>query len=297
MMHEKIKGTGVALATPFLENGEVDFESLHRLTEHVIQNGADFIVALGTTGETPTLSDLEKHQIAAAIVSTTRQRLPIVLGLGGNCTADACQAFHRWNLEGIHAILSVVPYYSKPSQEGIYQHFKQISENSPLPLILYNVPSRTSVNIDADTVVRLAIDCKNIAGIKEASGNINQITEIIQSVPDNFVVLSGDDFTTLPLLCLGGQGVISVIANALPLHTARLVKHALAGELKQAQELHFAMHALSKLIFQQGNPAGIKSLLAHMELCANRLRLPLTPVSDELSQLISQEADRIISHS
>ncbi len=293
-IQEKIGGTGVALITPFHADGSVDFDSLHGLVEHIIKNGVDFIVALGTTAETATLSNAEKRKIAEAIVASTQRRIPIVLGIGGNCTSEVCNTISSWNLNGIDAILSVVPYYNKPSQEGIFQHFKQISENSPLPIILYNVPSRTSVNVDSCTVIRLAVECENIFAIKEASGNINQITEILQHAPKGFKVLSGDDFTTLPLLCLGGHGVISVIGNALPRQTSKMVKEALKGNFNDARGLHFKMYDVLKLIFQQGNPSGIKALLKHQGLCANHLRLPLMPVSQDLDHLILLEFEKII---
>ena len=296
-IQEKIGGTGVALITPFHSDGSVDFDSLHALVDHIIKNGVDFIVALGTTAETTTLSNTEKRQITEAIVATTQGRVPIVLGIGGNCTSEVCNTISSWNLNGIDAILSVVPYYNKPSQEGIFQHFQQISKNSPLPIILYNVPSRTVVNINSDTVVRLANKCGNIVAIKEASGNTNQITEILQHAPKGFKVLSGDDFTTLPLLCLGGHGVISVIGNALPRQTSQMVQDALKGNFKDARDLHFKMYDILRLIFQQGNPSGIKALLNHQGMCANYLRLPLTPVSHDLDHLILLEFEKIFRQS
>lgn len=289
----KIRGTGVALVTPFHADGAVDYQSLQGLVEYVIQNGADFLVALGTTAETATLTSEEKHQIVEAIVAAAQKRLPIVLGIGGNGTSEVCNTLIGWNLKDVDAILTVVPYYNKPSQEGIFQHFKQISDNSPCPLILYNVPSRTVVNINPDTVIRLANTCENIVGIKEASGDFNQMTRLLQLAPEGFKVLSGDDATTLPLLSLGGHGVISVIANALPLLTSKMVSGGLEGNFAIAREMHFRLHNLLELLFQQGNPAGIKALLHHKGLCGNHLRLPLTPVPPDLYRLIANESDKI----
>ncbi len=293
IMIDKIQGTGVALVTPFHPDGAVDYEALQGLVEYVILNGANFLVALGTTAETATLTKEEKHQIVNTIVAAVKKRVPIVLGIGGNCTTEVCNSLSIWDLKEIDAILTVVPYYNKPTQEGIYQHFKQISDNSPHPLILYNVPSRTVVNIQPETTIRLANKCKNIMGIKEASGDFHQMTRLLQLAPKGFKVLSGDDATTLPLLCLGGHGVISVIANALPQLTSKMVSGGLEGNYAIARDMHFRLHNLQELLFQQGNPAGIKAFLHHLGLCGNYLRLPLTPVSPELYRLISNESDQI----
>ena len=292
-MQDKIRGTGVALITPFHSDNAVDYESLRQLVDFLIVNGADFIVALGTTAESATLTKSEKRSIVDAIISANHRRVPIVIGIGGNCTLDVCNTISEWNFSGIDAILSVVPFYNKPSQEGLYQHFKAISKISPLPLILYNVPSRTVVNIESSTVIRLSNEFKNLIGIKEASGNFNQITEILKYTPEDFIVLSGDDFTTLPLMCLGGHGVISVIGNALPQSTSQMVNEALKGDFAKARSLHLQMHDLLMLIFKQGNPSGIKALMSHRELCGNYLRLPLVPVSEELFKSIALESDKI----
>ncbi len=292
-MQKEIRGTGVALITPFYPDGTVDYDSLRTLVDFTVINGVDFIVALGTTAESATLSHEEKRLIMDTILSANRQRVPIVIGIGGNCTSEVCKNISEWDFTGIAAILSVAPFYNKPSQEGIYLHFKKIAETSSIPLILYNVPSRTVVNIDSNTVIRLANDCKNIIGIKEASGNFSQITEIIKNAPNEFIVLSGDDFTTLPLLSLGGHGVISVIGNALPQQTALMVHKALMGDFRMAREMHFLMHSLLTLVFQQGNPSGIKALLNTSKKCSNILRLPLLPVTNDLYQLIALESEKI----
>lgn len=272
-----IRGMGVAMITPFKEDESVDYDILGRLVEYQIQNGTDYIVALGTTAETPTLTDDEKQKIQETIISRVCGRIPIVLGIGGNNTRSIVEGLKTNDLRGIDAILSVTPYYNKPSQEGLYQHYKAIAENSPLPVILYNVPSRTGVNMTAETTLRLANDFSNIIAIKEASGDITQMDEIIKWKPESFDVISGDDGVSFPLITLGAVGVISVIGNAFPKEFGRMVRLALNGDYQSALTIHHSFSELFKLLFVDGNPAGVKSMLSMMGYIENRLRLPLVP--------------------
>ena len=268
---------GVALITPFKEDESVDFEALGKLVDYQLQNGTDYLVVLGTTAETPTLSEEEKKQIVELVVSKVNGRIPIVLGVGGNCTRAIVEKLKNDNFDGIDAILSVVPYYNKPSQEGIYQHYKAISEATPLPIVLYNVPGRTGVNMTAETTLRIARECKNVVAIKEASGNITQMDEIIKNKPENFDVISGDDGITFPLITLGAVGVISVIGNAFPREFSRMVRLGLAGDYDNARTIHHSFTELFNLLFVDGNPAGVKSMLNAMGYVENKLRLPLVP--------------------
>lgn len=272
-----LEGTGVALVTPFKADKSIDFGALGRLIDYQIESGIDFIVVLGTTGETPTLSEDERRQIINFTRSRVDNRVPIVLGLGGYNTMAIVKELKEGNFDGISAILSVVPPYSKPSQEGIFQHYSAIAEASPLPVILYNVPGRTGVNMTADTTLRLANAHKNIIGVKEASGNFVQIEEIIKNKPEHFKVISGDDGITYPLMTLGATGVISVIANAFPKEFSQMVKKCLAGDFKGALPLHFQFTELFNLMFVDGNPAGVKCTLNALGMIENELRLPLVP--------------------
>ena len=268
---------GVALITPFNEDGTIDFPALARLIEYQIQNGIDYLVALGTTAETPTLTEDEKARVRAFIIEKVNGRVPIVLGLGGNNTNAIVENLKTQNFDGIDAILSVVPYYNKPSQEGIYQHYKAIASATKLPVILYNVPGRTGVNMTAETTLRLARDFDNIVAIKEASGNITQMDDIIKNKPSDFMVISGDDGITFPLITLGAVGVISVIGNAFPREFSRMVRLALNGDYASALTIHHRFTELFSLLFVDGNPAGEKCLLHAMGYIQNQLRLPLVP--------------------
>ena len=271
-----LKGMGVALVTPFKSDKTIDYDALGRIIDYIIDGDADFIVVLGTTGETPTLFAEEKQAIRGFAVEHTRGRVPLVLGVGGNSTIGVVRELHTIPLEGFSAILSVVPYYNKPSQEGIYAHYREIAANSPLPVILYNVPGRTGVNMTAATTLRLARE-HNIIGVKEASGNFVQIEEIIKKKPEDFTVISGDDGITYPLMTLGAKGVISVIGNAFPKEFGRMVRLCLDGKFAEALPIHFKFTELFNLLFVDGNPAGVKCTLNALGLCENELRLPLVP--------------------
>ncbi len=268
---------GVALITPFNEDGTIDFPALARLIEYQIQNGIDYLVVLGTTAETPTLTEDEKTRVRAFVIEKVKGRVPIVLGLGGNNTQAIVDSLKTQDFDGIDAILSVVPYYNKPSQEGIYQHYKAIASATKLPVILYNVPGRTGVNMTAETTLRLARDFDNIVAIKEASGNITQMDDIIKNKPSDFMVISGDDGITFPLITLGAVGVISVIGNAFPREFSRMVRLALNGDYASALTIHHRFTELFSLLFVDGNPAGVKCLLHAMGYIQNQLRLPLVP--------------------
>ncbi len=285
----KFKGTGVAIITPFKKSGAIDFESFEKIINHIISGGVGFIVVLGTTGEASTLSKQEKKALIEFAVRAIDQRAPLVVGVGGNNTSDVVLTLHGTPFRGVDGILSVCPYYSKPQQEGIYQHFKIISEASPVPVILYTVPGRTSSNIAAATTLRLVRDCKNIIGIKEASGNFDQIYQVIKNRPENFLVLSGDDALTLPIIAAGGDGVISVTANAYPGEFSEMVSRALAGDLIRARELHYDLIDFTNSLFLDGSPAGIKSALEIKGLCGNYLRLPLVPVNKEVRAHIEKQ--------
>ena len=286
-----LKGMGVALITPFKEDESVDYEALGRLVDYLLQNGADYLVVLGTTAETPTLTEEEKKKIIELVITKVRHRIPIVLGVGGNCTKSVVDKLKNDNFEGIDAILSVVPYYNKPSQEGIYQHYKAIAQATELPVILYNVPGRTGVNMTAETTLRLAREFKNIIAVKEASGNITQMDDIIKNKPKDFNVISGDDGITFPLITLGAIGVISVIGNAFPREFSRMVRLALAGDYDSARTIHHRFTELFSLLFVDGNPAGVKSMLSMMGFVENRLRLPLVP-----TRIVTYEKIRNVLH-
>ena len=268
---------GVALITPFKEDESVDYEALGRLVDYHVQNGTDYLVVLGTTAETPTLTEEEKRNIIDLVVNHVRGRIPIVLGVGGNCTRNVVEQLKQGDFKGIDAILSVVPYYNKPSQEGIYQHYKAIASATKLPIILYNVPGRTGVNMTAETTLRIAREFENVVAVKEASGNITQMDDIIKNKPARFNVISGDDGITFPLVTLGAIGVISVIGNAFPREFSRMVRLALAGDYDSARTIHHSFTELFSLLFVDGNPAGAKSMLSMMGFIENKLRLPLVP--------------------
>lgn len=277
MIRNKFKGLGVALITPFCADGSVDYDALLRLVEYQIRNGADFLCIMGTTAETPCLSTEEKHKIKSLIVERVAGRVPLLMGCGGNNTAAVVNELRTADWTGIDGILSVCPYYNKPSQEGLYQHFRAIAKATPLAVVLYNVPGRTGVNMSAETTLRLAREFDNIVAIKEASGNITQMDDIIKNKPPHFDVISGDDGITFPLITLGAVGVISVIGNALPAEFSRMVRLALKGDYDSARAIHHKFAELFKLLFVDGNPAGVKAMLHAMGMIENQLRLPLVP--------------------
>ena len=276
-------GVGVALVTPFQSNGQVDFSALQRLVEHQIKNGTDYLVVQGTTGESATLSLEEKKSVLGFIIEINAKRLPIVLGIGGNNTASVIEAIKSTDLKDVDGILSVSPYYNKPSQEGIYQHYKTISAATSKPIILYNVPGRTMSNVLAQTTLRIARDCKNIVAVKEASGNLEQVMEIINNKPEDFVVLSGDDALTLPHMAIGGDGVISVVANAFPKRFSTLVHAAMENNMDLAREKHYELIEVIQQLFADGNPGGVKHVLKLLNICDDNLRLPLVPISKEVA--------------
>ena len=277
MADVNLKGMGVALITPFKEDDSVDYDALGKLVDYQLQNGTDYLVVLGTTAETPTLTEDEKAKILNLVISKVNGRMPIVLGVGGNCTHAVVEQLKTKKFEGVDAILSVTPYYNKPSQEGIYQHYKAVSKATKLPIILYNVPGRTGVNMTAETTLRIACECENVVAIKEASGNITQMDDIIKNKPADFNVISGDDGITFPLVTLGAIGVISVIGNAFPREFSRMVRLGLAGDYDSARTIHHRFTELFDLLFVDGNPAGVKSILNAMGFVENKLRLPLVP--------------------
>jgi 4-hydroxy-tetrahydrodipicolinate synthase len=279
MTKSTFTGMGVALITPFKNDESVDFDALQYLVEYQIKNGTDYLVVCGTTAETATLTEDEKDAITRFVISVNGGRLPIVLGIGSNNTRAVVEKLQHQDLQGVDAVLSVTPYYNKPSQEGLYQHFRTIALASKLPIIMYNVPGRTGVNMTATTTLRLANDFKNIVAVKEASGIFPQIDDIIKNKPDNFVVISGDDGITFPLITLGAVGVISVIGNAFPYEFSRMVRLALNGQYEAAREIHHRFTELIALLFVDGNPAGVKSMLSVMGMIDNKLRLPLVPTT------------------
>lgn len=277
MAHNIFKGLGVALVTPFTSTGEVDYVALRRLLDYQMSNGTDFLCILATTGETPCLSKDEKKRIKDIVVEKVNGKMPILMGCGGNNTMSVVETLQNDDFTDIDGILSVCPYYNKPSQEGLYQHFKTIANSTDLPVVLYNVPGRVGVNMTAQTTLRLANDCSNIVGIKEASGNFSQIDDILKNKPAHFDVISGDDGITFPLITLGASGVISVIGNALPKEFGRMVRLALNGDYRSALEIHHKFTELFELLFVDGNPAGVKAMLHSLGLIENELRLPLVP--------------------
>ena len=280
------KGTGVAIVTPFDKDKNVDVSALRKLVNHLVNGGVDYLVVLGTTGESATLNADEKKLVIDTVIEENNNRLPLVLGIGGNNTQAVINQINTTDLSVFKAVLSVSPYYNKPTQEGIYQHYKAIMEQTDAKIILYNVPGRTSLNISAETTLRLAHDFDRITAIKEASGNLEQAMKIIQGKPQDFSVISGDDALTLPFIAAGGDGVISVIANALPNEFSGMVRAALKNDMEEARALHYKVFQLIDYLFAEGNPAGIKNALAHLGIMEEYVRLPLVPVSDELSYKI-----------
>lgn len=292
-LHEKLRGTGVALVTPF-KNGQIDWEDLERVIEHVIGGGVEFLVSLGTTGESSTISDEEHRQILDFTIKINRGRVPLVAGVfGGNNTAALVQKVQSFNFEGIDAILSSNPAYSKPSQEGIFQHYLALAEASPVPIIIYNVPSRTSSNMNAETTLRLAHTSDKFVAIKEASNDIYQVMKIIKGRPKDFLVLSGDDFITLPIIAAGGDGVISVIANTLPRPFTDMVRASLRQDFPTAQRLNFKLLELYRLLFLEGNPVGVKAAMELQGLCSREVRLPLVPITEQGVHLLMSELEKM----
>lgn len=271
------KGLGIALVTPFKTDGSIDYEALKRLIEYQTDNGADFLCILGTTSESPCLDQEERAEIKRFVVEANQGRLPVLMGCGGNNTRAVVKELQSFDLRGVDGILSVCPYYNKPSQEGLYRHFKMIADNCPLPVVLYNVPGRTGINMKSETTNRLATDCKNIIAVKEAGGSLEQVDEIIKNKPAHFDVLSGDDALTFPMIASGAAGVISVIGNALPREFSRMIRLEFNGEYEPARKIHHRFTELYSLLFVDGNPAGVKALLHEMGFIENELRLPLVP--------------------
>ena len=286
------KGLGVALVTPFMENGAIDFAAVAKIVDNLIAGGVDYILVLGTTGETPTLSTDERKALIRFVRDRVAGRVKLMVGVGGNCTHDVVKTLRTWDLRGYDAVLSVNPYYNKPNQEGLYQHFKAIAEASPLPVMLYNIPGRTGVNMAPETIARLATDCDNIIGVKEASGNLEQMEQIKAITPSDFLLISGDDGLTVEVVKRGGVGVISVLANAYPAETKEVVSLALDGNTEEAEQKLKALDGIISSLFEEGNPVGVKTVLYLKGVCTNTMRLPLVPGSEALqAKLKSQIAE------
>lgn len=288
-MNTKLRGTGTAIITPFDSNKNIDFNALKKLLEFNISNGVNFFVVLGTTGESATLNKDEKKQVYDFVKKTVNGRVPLVAGIGGNNTAVVIETIKQFDHTGYDAILSVSPYYNKPSQPGIYEHFMAIAKESPLPIIIYNVPSRTGSNITAETTLKLAHASDKFIGVKEASGNLTQCSLIAKHRPKGFLLISGDDIITLPMLSFGADGVISVLSNCCPKDFSAMVKAALAGDYKTASPLHLKLIEITELLFAEGSPGGVKAALNTLGICENVLRLPLVPISEGLKEKIKRE--------
>ncbi|MDX9750748.1 MAG: 4-hydroxy-tetrahydrodipicolinate synthase [Flavobacteriales bacterium] len=287
-MDNRFRGLGVALVTPFRPNGGIDYAGLEKLIEHQIAGGVDYVVSMGTTGESVTLTKDEKHELLAQTIAFVRNRVPVVLGVGGNNTAEVIDTLNSFAMDGVDAILSVSPYYNKPTQEGIYQHYKAIAQVALRPIILYNVPGRTGSNIAAATTLRLARDFKNVIAIKEASGDLDQMGMVLKHKPADFMLISGDDTLTLPAIAIGGVGVISVVGNALPAETSALVQAALKGDLATARKEHLRLLGIIDLLFTEGNPGGIKYVLKALGICGDHMRLPLVNISEATEKKLYQ---------
>jgi 4-hydroxy-tetrahydrodipicolinate synthase len=284
---EKFKGLGVAMVTPFNANGSIDYTGLEKLTLHLIDGGVDYLVVMGTTGENPTISSVEQHQILQKVIDINAGRLPIVFGIGGNNTAAVVDRLKTENLAGVDGILSVSPYYNKPSQEGIYQHFKAVNNATPLPVIMYNVPSRTGSTVNPETTLKIA-QLSNVVATKEATGSLDICMDIVTNKPDGFGVISGEDGYTMPFIAAGMQGVISVIGNAYPKEFSQMVHYALDGDFKKAKELHYKLLPAMKAIFMDGNPGGVKYILSRMGICGNHFRLPVAPVNKAIENTLDE---------
>lgn len=287
-LKEKFTGTGVAIVTPFTKEGAIDWSAFEKVINHIIEGKCEYIVALGTTGESATIHGKEKQEVFSFVNKTNAGRVALVAGIGGNDTAQIASDYKSFDLKGYDAILTVSPYYSRPSQEGLYQHYKVLNAVTPLPIILYNVPSRTGQNVTADTQLRIAHDCKNIFATKEASGDFNLIQQIIKYKPADFMVISGDDGITLPMIACGADGVISVVANAYPKDFSDMVRYCLAGKFSEAQKLHYKYTDIINSLFAEGSPSGLKAYLSEMGLCGNYFRQPVWPVSEKHHQKIRE---------
>ena len=283
MNRDIFKGLGVALVTPFMENGAVDFATMARIVDNLVEGGVDYILVLGTTGETPTLTKDERKALIRFVRERVAGRVHLMVGVGGNCTHDVVTTLRTWDLSGYDAVLSVNPYYNKPNQEGLYQHFKAIAEASPLPVMLYNIPGRTGVNMAPETIARIANDCENVIGVKEASGDLVQMAKIKELLPSDFLLISGDDGLTVEIVKLGGDGVISVLANAYPAKTKEFVRLALEGEFEEADKRLHAFDDIISALFEEGNPVGIKTLLHTKGVSCATMRLPLVSGSEGLA--------------
>jgi 4-hydroxy-tetrahydrodipicolinate synthase len=288
MNNHIFRGTGVAIVTPFDKDGQVDYKALEKLLNHIIDGGVDFIVSMGTTSEAATLTETEKKQVLSEVIRVVNKRKPIVLGIGGNNTARVVETLRNSDFEHIDGILSVAPYYNKPNQRGLYAHFSEVAKNSPVPVILYNVPGRTSSNIAAETTLQLARDFDNIVAVKEASGNFGQIMQIVKNKPEHFSVLSGADALTLPLISIGVEGVISVVANAFPKHFSKMVQLSLKGNFTEARRIHYDLTDIINQLFADGNPAGIKKALSILNITEENLRLPLVKVNETVAEKITE---------
>jgi 4-hydroxy-tetrahydrodipicolinate synthase len=290
---KKFRGTGVAIVTPFKNDSSIDFAALGRVVNHVIKGGVNYIVAMGTTGESVTLTKDEKKALISYVIETIDNRVPLIAGIGGNNTQEVINCIRHTNLTGVDGILSVAPYYNKPNQRGLFQHFKAIATCSPIPVVIYNVPGRTGCNVSSDTCLELAHECENIVAVKEASGDISQIMKIVKGKPENFNVISGDDMITIPVIAAGGSGVISVLANAFPAQCSELVSHSLKNNFKSAREIQFRFLEIIELLFIDGNPAGVKAMLSLMSVCQNNLRLPLVPVNRTVYTRIQKAVEEV----
>jgi 4-hydroxy-tetrahydrodipicolinate synthase len=290
----KLKGTGVAMTTPFHKDGSINFKGFKKLIEHLIAGKVEYLVPLGTTGESVTLSSDEKIAVLDFVVEEVNKRVPVVAGVGGNNTRDVMKCLGEYDYSGVDAVLSVTPYYNKPSQKGLYQHYKMIANEAQVPVILYNVPGRTGCNMTAETTLNLAADFDNIIGVKEASGNPEQIMAIIKDKPEGFLVISGDDLLTLPLIAAGADGVISVVANAFPREYSEMVRLCLKDNFEKARELHYLLSDITPLLFAEGSPSGIKSVLNFMGICEDHLRLPLVNISKSHQNKLISEIEKIL---
>jgi 4-hydroxy-tetrahydrodipicolinate synthase len=287
-LRDRFTGTGIAIVTPFHADGTIDWDSFKKLIEFWIKGKVEYLVSLGTTGESATIHGKEKQEVFSFVSKTVAGRIPLVAGIGGNDTHEVLEGFKNFDLNGYEAILSVSPYYNKPNQEGIFQHYKALDAATPLPIMMYNVPSRTGQGMTAQTQLRIARDCKNIFATKEASGNFDLIGEIIRNKPADFMVISGDDGITLPMIALGAEGVISVVANAYPADFSEMVRLCLKGEFSEAKCLHYRYTDIINSLFAEGSPGGVKAYLSEMGLCRNTFRLPVWPVSEALHEKIKE---------
>ena len=293
MIQSKLRGTGVALVTPFKANSEVDYNGLENVINHCINGGVEYLVSLGTTGESVNLDKDEKLAILEFTIKSAAGRVPIVAGFGGNSTHHVVSDIQKFHFKGVDAILSVSPYYNKPTQEGIFEHYKAIAKASPVPVILYNVPGRTASNIKADTTLKIANEIENVIGMKEASGDFNQCMQIVKNKPKDFLVVSGDDNITLGLMAYGFDGVISVVGQAFPRTFSEMVRHALTGDFANARKLHYELNDITDMLFAEGNPAGVKCALELQGICSGYVRLPLVGVSEELKKKLKAAIDKL----